>query len=611
MFLTLKKFGTSNLLNVMALSLMAASLASAYARVLASDSIEQSELTARLVRNAARKAGADFVPPNSMRRVSRSESTSCGEPAEDTLLTVPLLLADAKATQNKTGAATKAGGSAPAPETHPAALPQYQRFKLVDENGKPIYPNSIAQVDAHMFMLGTDCLYLLADIAGSNQQEHLLHAQTIPVPQNKIKGIQLQEFLSFCYWPLHKSLAVLDKSGSLFEYDPHSKKWNLLWANRQTLGSPDPHYVAITSDGPHLLLLDPERNQIWRFPLGQKNSRYFREVLPWRIHAGDPNVADGIGIGFDGSTEVLRRSGVISVYPSNVVNAGGISKHLNYKMPGGIQPSRFAIAAHSPAYIIERENCRVLAIEKSNGAVKQYYFPNDADLRGLMPGNGGFGVIDGDGLDFRMNNEPAPAHQALPVRKLDSRLRILRLPVKGNLPGHPGVFPGARRLYRHGIHQGLDFFHDPGAGTHVAVNTPAFAAAAGKVIRADVNYHDMDAKQYNKIMSECAASQYCSPANEDLFRGCQVWLDHGNGLVTVYAHLNKARPDLKVGMPIDAGETVGYIGYSGTGENQGGRVKHPHLHFEVHLDGHYLGYGLTPAETISLYRKLFAKKRGH
>ncbi len=488
---------------------------------------------------------------------------------------------------------------------------EYQSFKLIDESGNAVKPIVITQVDKNIYLLGNECLYMLPEIAGSHQEEKVLGVTTIPVPQNKIKGIPIQEFLSFSYFQPHKSIVVLDKSGSLFEYILNEKKWQLLRANKQTLGSPDPHYVALCSDGTHILLLDPERNQIWRVPSAAKNARYFKEVLPWRIKAGDPNVADGIDIAFDGSTFVLRRSGKISIYPKASSGGNGNPKSLHWKVPAGAIPSRMSVAPHSPCYIVERENCRVLAVDKAKSSTKQFIFPKTSDLRGLLPGYGGFCIIDGANLVFRMLNEPE-ANNKLSPREIDRRLRILQVPIKGGLPRHPGVYPGARRLYRHGVHQGLDFFHDPGAGTQVAVNTPALAAACGKVIRADTNYHDMDARQYNKIMSECAASQFCTEANEDLFRGCQVWIDHGNGLVTRYAHLNKARADLRVGMQVKAGETVGFIGYSGTGENQPGRVKHPHLHFEIWLDGHYLGYGLTPAETMAYYQKLFAaSKRGH
>lgn len=562
----LKEIGMTGCLNLIALALMFLSLLSGFACVMASNEAElKYNETAQLINATAQAPQLSTVPPS-----------------------------------GATNAALEQGHS------------RYQVFKLIDTSGQAIRPSALVQADKHLFLLGSECLYLLPDLAGNSQEEKPLVAETLLIPQNKIKGIPIQEFLSFCYWPAHKSLVILDKSGSLFEFLYQEKKWQLLRANKQTLGSPDPHYVSICSDGPHLLLLDPERNQIWRVPASSKNERYFKDVLPWRIRSGDPNVTDGIAIAFDGSTYVLRRSGNISVYPVTANGGNGNPHRLNWKPVPGLAPSRLSVAPHSPCYIVERENSRVLAIDKAKGTVKQFIFPFNSDLRGLLPGYGGFCVIDGDTLAFRMLSENTERDKVLP-RKFDPRLSNLQIPIKGaSLPRHPGVFPGARRLYRHGVHQGLDFFNDPGGGTNVSVNTPAIAAACGKVIRVDLNYHDMDAMQYAKIMTECARSQYCSDANEDLFRGCQVWIDHGNGLVTRYAHLNKARSDLRVGMPVKTGEIIGYIGYSGTGENQPGKVKHPHLHFEIWLDGHYLGYGLTPAETMVLYQKVFGvSKRGH
>jgi murein DD-endopeptidase MepM/ murein hydrolase activator NlpD len=47
------------------------------------------------------------------------------------------------------------------------------------------------------------------------------------------------------------------------------------------------------------------------------------------------------------------------------------------------------------------------------------------------------------------------------------------------------------------------------------------------------------------------------------------------------------------------------VGVSGTGQNLPGRAKYPHLHFEIWLDGKYLGYGLTPAETVGIFEDIF------
>jgi len=66
------------------------------------------------------------------------------------------------------------------------------------------------------------------------------------------------------------------------------------------------------------------------------------------------------------------------------------------------------------------------------------------------------------------------------------------------------------------------------------------------------------------------------------YRGQRAWgnvvvIDHGHGLVTRYAHLDKFT--VKKGDNVDAGDPIGAVG--STGKSTG-----PHLHFEVIQDGH-------------------------
>lgn len=58
--------------------------------------------------------------------------------------------------------------------------------------------------------------------------------------------------------------------------------------------------------------------------------------------------------------------------------------------------------------------------------------------------------------------------------------------------------------------------------------------------------------------------------------GKVVFVDHGSGVVTRYAHLN--RIEVKQGATVTAGERIGQLGSTG-------RTTGPHLHFEVRLDG--------------------------
>jgi murein DD-endopeptidase MepM/ murein hydrolase activator NlpD len=58
--------------------------------------------------------------------------------------------------------------------------------------------------------------------------------------------------------------------------------------------------------------------------------------------------------------------------------------------------------------------------------------------------------------------------------------------------------------------------------------------------------------------------------------GNVIYIDHGGGLVTRYAHLH--RIETHAGAPILAGHRIGQVGSTG-------RTTGPHLHFEVRLEG--------------------------
>ena len=68
-------------------------------------------------------------------------------------------------------------------------------------------------------------------------------------------------------------------------------------------------------------------------------------------------------------------------------------------------------------------------------------------------------------------------------------------------------------------------------------------------------------------------------------RGYYIVVDHGNGYVTLYQHLN--RQDVRTGDMVKAGQQIGAVGETGISTA-------PHLHFEVHVNG-------TPVDPLQFF----------
>lgn len=119
---------------------------------------------------------------------------------------------------------------------------------------------------------------------------------------------------------------------------------------------------------------------------------------------------------------------------------------------------------------------------------------------------------------------------------------VLDLPAPGRLSARFGL----RRVLN-----GKESWPHGGLDVAVGTGTPLRAAAAGRVIAVD----------------------------DYFYSGKSVWLDHGQGFITLYIHMSCI--DVKEGETVARGSVIGLSGASG-------QVTGPHLHWAVVLNGVYV-----------------------
>jgi murein DD-endopeptidase MepM/ murein hydrolase activator NlpD len=185
-------------------------------------------------------------------------------------------------------------------------------------------------------------------------------------------------------------------------------------------------------------------------------------------------------------------------------------------------------------------------------------------------------------------------------------IRGFRFPIQGAcIPAEDDLIPNAPREYRFGVHEGVDFYPGRACAT-IERGMPVLAAKTGIVIRADVGYKDITQEEMDGLLGRSAQEGSTPPEVLDRLRGRQIWIDHGDGVVTRYCHLLSIEPGIAEGVAVEVGQVVARVGNSGTPEGVSDPTMENHLHFEIRVGDRFLGQGLSVAETRRLLEVAFS-----
>jgi len=423
-------------------------------------------------------------------------------------------------------------------------------------------------------------------------------------PGDTVAGLPVQELPDLALSP-DGSLLIVDRSGEVIRYNAADETWHRVdW--EAVAGTGGTYVTAVAVDADAAYFLDSNSGRVWRVAGSQATV-----VAELPSSLGVDMAVD------DESVYVLlrewpgQRPAVIKYRGPDWTKAWTVSTGLDY-------PSALCAVADGLLYVLDSNDRRVLALDAETGDTHAVYtfIDRDLTLRGCWPLDGGLLLIGPDvvyyqkpGFWVESNELPAQPDKNLvsppPVseRALD-RLRGLTMPIAGmSLPQRLNVLPGAPRHYRYGVHQGTDFYAYPDGAT-VTTSTEVLAVRDGVVIRADGDYENPSISQMDDWLATCRREGYTPEDVLDGLRGRQVWLDHGDGLITRYAHLSGIADGLKVGEDVAQGQVIGTVGNSGTPESLYNPEGEVHLHFEIWLDDRYVGQYLPTVEIRRLLSKI-------
>jgi murein DD-endopeptidase MepM/ murein hydrolase activator NlpD/LysM repeat protein len=454
-------------------------------------------------------------------------------------------------------------------------------------------PIRIAAQRGVLYMLAGGQLYALPE------SDLDLPAPTRPMaimPRDmQVDSIPVQELMDLAVNDATGELMLLDKTGDLFAYQPSSSRWRVhMVAQRLPDVWLDPQFLTIAVLDGVVYGLDVDGARLWRMD----------------TNLGRPVIAREQGL-LAGAVDLAAMDGRLYLLNTD----GTLSDIQGTPFRRDIEWLRWAAdlnAVGDSLLAVDADGRRVVLLDDDSILDITLAIPGMQRLRSAtLSGRTVYAVAGPKLYRFDLDGAtrtcpPAPYDDRWLFHGLDLRasLPTFQLPYRGGvLPNRPRSYPGARRLYRFGIHEGVDFYQGDAPG--LAYGSPVASIGDGVVVRIDHGFREMTPAEYVVVMNEIYALHSTPDHSLDKLRGQQVWVEHAPGIISRYAHLASVASDLQVGDQVVAGQRLGTTGVSGTSSGVYRRTDGYHLHWEIWLHDRYLGYGLTLRETMRLWRRIF------
>ncbi len=192
------------------------------------------------------------------------------------------------------------------------------------------------------------------------------------------------------------------------------------------------------------------------------------------------------------------------------------------------------------------------------------------------------------------------------VEQRNERMVNLACPIAGaTVTPKSSQWPGAPRPYRNGYHEGLDMYAFT-SGVIVNKMTDILSMDQGIVIRADHGYVELQKNDRDQLLAIASQRPITPEYILDEVRGRSIWIQHSNGVIGRYVHLDQIADDVQVGKPVSKGQVIGKAGNSGTSYGVEGNDEGVHLHLDILIDGQLFWEGLSPEQTVGILKKVFS-----